>query len=54
MQPVQLSPLPEQLPAPPNEMIHHLPAPQVQQAIAQLAQLIAKMATAQGEVTAGE
>jgi hypothetical protein len=46
VQPVQLSLLPEQIPAPPAEMIHHLPPPQVREAVAQLAHLITKMAAA--------
>ncbi|MER5918252.1 hypothetical protein ABT124_50515 [Streptomyces sp. NPDC001982] len=47
MQPVQLSLLPEQLPPPPNQLIGQLPAPQLQEAITQLARLIAKMTAAE-------
>lgn len=46
MQPVQLSLLPEQLPPPPNQLIGQLPPPQLQEAISQLAHLIAKMTAA--------
>ena len=37
MQPVQLSLLPDQVPAPPPDLIGHLPAPQVEAAMALLA-----------------
>lgn len=46
MQPTQLSLLREQVPAPPDQMIGQLPQPQLQQAVTQLAQLIAKMTAA--------
>ena len=42
MQPVQLSLLPDQVPAPPPELIGQLPGPQVDAAITLLAGLIAK------------
>ncbi|MFI6690140.1 hypothetical protein [Streptomyces sp. NPDC050485] len=51
VQPVQLSLLPEQLPTPPNQLIGQLPAPQLQEAITQLAHLIAKMSAAERTVT---
>jgi hypothetical protein len=43
-QPVQLSLMPEQVPAPPATLIVELPAPRVAAAMAQLATLIAKAA----------
>ena len=42
MQPVQLSLLPDQVPAPPPALIGHFPAVQVEAALALLARLIAK------------
>ena len=42
MQPVQLSLLPDQVPAPPPDLIGQLPGPQVEAAITLLAGLIAK------------
>ena len=42
MQPVQLSLLPDQVPAPPPALTGHLPAPQVDAAVTLLARLIAK------------
>ncbi|MEU1601606.1 hypothetical protein ABZ468_55555 [Streptomyces sp. NPDC005708] len=54
MQPVQLSLLLEQIPALPTQMIHRLPPPQVREAVAQLAHLIAKMAAASCEVADDE
>ena len=42
MQPVQLSLMPDQLPAPPAVLIAELPAEQVAAAVALLAHLIAK------------
>ena len=44
MQPVQLSLLPDQVPAPPPALIGHLPAVQVEAALMLLARLIAKAA----------
>ena len=44
MQPVQLSLLPDQVPAPPPALTGHLPAAQVEAALALLARLIAKAA----------
>ena len=51
VQPVQLSLLPEQVPAPPPDLIGQFPGPQVEAAITLLADLIAR-AQAPG-VTAG-
>jgi hypothetical protein len=48
VQPVQLSLMPGQVPAPPPDLIGQLPAPQVQAAITLLALLIAKAATEDG------
>ena len=42
MQPVQLSLLPDQVPAPPPDLLAQLPGPQVAAAITLLAGLIAK------------
>ena len=42
MQPVQLSLLPDQVPAPPPDLLARLPGPQVAAAIMLLAGLIAK------------
>ncbi len=44
MQPVQLSLLPDQVPAPPPALIGHFPAVQVEAALVLLARLIAKAA----------
>ena len=44
MQPVQLSLLPDQVPAPPPDLIGQLPGPQVDAAVTLLAGLIAKAA----------
>jgi hypothetical protein len=44
VQPVQLSLLPDQIPAPPPALIDHLPGAHVQAALALLARLIAKAA----------
>ena len=55
MQPVQLSLMPDQLPAPPPDLTGQLPAPQVEAAMALLALLIAKAAAgAAGTEAAGE
>ena len=43
MQPAQLSLLPDQVPAPPPDLLAQLPAPQVTAAITALAGLIAKV-----------
>jgi hypothetical protein len=51
VQPVQLSLLPEQVPAPLPELIGQLPGPQAEAAVALLAGLIAR---AQAAATAGE
>ena len=48
MQPVQLSLLPEQVPAPLPELIGQLPGPPVETAITLLAGLIARAAVAAG------
>jgi hypothetical protein len=50
MQPAQLSLLPDQVPAPPTELLAQLPEPEVAAAIAELARLIANAARA----TSGE
>lgn len=44
MQPVQLSLMPEQVPAPPDTLIAELPEPQIAAVVAALAALIAKAA----------
>ncbi len=55
MQPVQLSLLPDQVPAPPPELIGQLPGPQVETATTLLAGLIAKAAgTAAAGAGAGD
>ena len=55
MQPIQLSLLPEQIPAPVPDLIGGFPAPQVEAAMALLALLIAKAAAgAAGTGDAGE
>ena len=46
MQPVQLSLMPDQVPAPPATLLDQLPEPRVAAAIATLAGLIAKAAAA--------
>ena len=46
MQPVQLSLLPDQVPAPPPALAGHLPAVQVEAALVLLARLIVKAAEA--------
>ena len=48
MQPVQLSLLPEQVPAPLPELIGQLPEEEVTQAVAQLARLIARLQASKG------
>ena len=48
MQPVQLSLLPDQVPAPPPALIGHLPAAQLEAALVLLAGLIAKAAGTAG------
>jgi len=48
VQPVQLSLLPDQVPAPPPALIGHLPAAQVKAALALLARLIAGAAGTAG------
>jgi hypothetical protein len=48
VQPVQLSLLPDQVPAPPPALIGHLPAVQVEAALVLLAGLIAKAAGTAG------
>lgn len=54
MQPVQLSLLPDQVPAPPPDLLAQLPQPQVSAAITLLAHLIAKTALAAGMEGGGE
>ena len=54
MQPVQLSLLPEQVPAPLPELIGRLPQDDVAAALALLAGLIARMAVPDGTGAAGE
>ena len=51
MQPVQLSLMPDQLPAPPPGLIGQLPAPQVEAAMVLLARLITRAAAAGTEGT---
>jgi len=53
VQPAQLSLLPDQVPAPPPQLLAQLPAPQVAAAIAMLASLIAR-AAARTQMEAGE
>ncbi len=48
MQPVQLSLLPDQVPAPPHALTGHLPAVQVEAALVLLGRLIAKAAGSAG------
>jgi hypothetical protein len=55
VQPAQLSLLPDQVPAPPPQLLAQLPAPQVAAAVAMLAALIARAAVlAQMEVGGDE
>ncbi|MEU3282967.1 hypothetical protein [Streptomyces antibioticus] len=54
MQPVQLSLLPEQISPPPNQLIGQLPQPELAEAVAQLAALIAKMTAARRTETGDE
>jgi hypothetical protein len=56
VQPVQLSLLPDQVPAPPPALTGHLPAAQVEAALTLLAGLIARAArpTAAGAEAGGE
>jgi hypothetical protein len=54
MQPVQLSLLPDQVPAPPPALTGHLPAPQVDAAATLLARLIAKAAGTAAGAGAGD
>ena len=49
MQPVQLSLLPDTVPAPPQDLLAQLPPSQVRAAITLLAKLIAKTAAARKE-----
>ena len=53
VQPVQLSLLPEQVPAPPPDLIGQLPGPQVEAAMTLLAGLIARAAAAGNGAGAG-
>jgi hypothetical protein len=53
VQPVQLSLLPEEIPAPPPDLIGQLPAVQVEAAVLLLAGLIARARLAGVIVTAG-
>jgi hypothetical protein len=56
VQPVQLSLMPDQIPAPPPDLIGQLPVPQVDAALTLLARLIAKAArtTAEAGARAGD
>jgi hypothetical protein len=54
VQPVQLSLLPDQVPAPPPELIGQLPGPQVAAAVALLAGLIARVQAAAGAAEADD
>jgi hypothetical protein len=54
VQPVQLSLLPQQAPAPPPELIGRIPEHHVAAAVTLLAALIARMAAPAGTGTAGE
>jgi hypothetical protein len=54
VQPVQLSLLPDQVPAPSQDLLAQLPPPQVAAAITLLAHLIAKTAAAAGMEVVGE
>ena len=54
MRPVQLSLLPDQVPAPPPALAGHLPAVQVEAALVLLARLIVKAAAAAAGAEAGD
>jgi hypothetical protein len=54
VQPVQLSLLPDQIPAPPPALIDHLPGAHVQAALVLLARLIAKAAGTAARAEAGD
>jgi hypothetical protein len=54
VQPVQLSLLPDQIPAPPPALIDHLPDARVQAALLLLARLIAKAAATAAGAEAGD
>jgi hypothetical protein len=54
VQPVQLSLIPDQLPAPPATLIDHLPAAQVEAAMVLLARMVAKAASPAGAEAASE
>ena len=54
MQPVQLSLLPDQVPAPPPALTGHLPAAQVEAALVLLARLIVKAARTAAAAEAGD
>jgi hypothetical protein len=54
VQPVQLSLLPDQAPAPPQALIGHLPGVQVQAALVLLARLIANAAGTAAEAGRGD
>jgi hypothetical protein len=54
VQPVQLSLLPDQVPAPPPDLIGQLPRPQVDAAITLLAGLIARAQAGGGRAEAGD
>ena len=54
MQPVQLSLLPEQVPAPLPELIGQLPGPEEEAAVTLLAGLIARARAAAGAAEAGD
>jgi hypothetical protein len=54
VQPVQLSLLPDQVPAPPLALIGHLPGVQVEAALVLLARLIAKAAGTAGGTGGGD
>jgi hypothetical protein len=54
VQPVQLSLMPDQVPAPPPAIIGQLPGPQVETAVALLAGLIARAAGAAAGAEAGD
>jgi len=54
VQPVQLSLLPDQVPAPLPDLIGQLPGPQAAAAITQLAALIARAQAAAGAAGAGD
>lgn len=54
MQPAQLSLLPDQVPAPPTDLLVQLPEPAVAAAIAELAGMIAKTEAATSEEAGDE